>query len=167
MQHHSAQRTARSTCHMVKEFDKPVTPNLAHSPLAMAPSLDAVFFLWRQLPLPCAPVCIRLVQANSELVQGRTRNSLSCPEIPSPRAPPTSRRVTTPPGGPSGAQTCWIDPLPRGVSTLGGPCPPRPLVLAVVALLSTTQSRTLLPTGPHTLCWLLSAASKHLMQPFL
>ena len=37
---------------MSEEFDKPVTLILTHSPVAMAPSLDAVFFPWRQLPSP-------------------------------------------------------------------------------------------------------------------
>ena len=47
---------------------------------------------------------------------------------------------------PAGLTLCLVVSAP-----LGGPCPPRPLVW-LSALLSTTQSRTLLPTGPPTPC---------------
>ena len=53
MRHHlSTQRTAWSACQTSEEFDKPLTLTLTYSPVAMAPSLDAVFFPWRQLPSP-------------------------------------------------------------------------------------------------------------------
>lgn len=64
---------------------------------------------------------------------------------------------------PAGLTLCLVVSAP-----LGGPCPPRHLLASLaVGSLTPTPDRTLLPTGPHTLCWLLSAASKHLMQPFL
>lgn len=63
---------------------------------------------------------------------------------------------------PAGLTLCLVVSAP-----LGGPCPPRPLVW-LLALLSTTQSRTLLPTGPShpvlvTLCSLQASHAAFLI----
>ena len=99
----------------------------------------------------------------------RTQNSLSRPEIPSPHAPPTSRQLTPPPGGPSGARTCWLDPLPRGVSAPGWPLPTPPARLAAGSSQHLPEQDLVAhcTRPPHTLCRFLSAASQASHAAFL
>lgn len=101
-------RSSLNTCQTSEEFDKPLT-------LTTAPSRR--LFSSRGGNSPVLLLCMFSLR--------RAQNSLSHPEIPSLHAPPTSRPLTPPVGGPSVLGPGWIDPLPRGVSTPGWPLPTR------------------------------------------